>query len=455
MKNYRIEKDTLGEVQVPINALWGAQTQRSLNNFKIGTEQMPQPLIEAYLILKKACAKANEQLNKLEKEKSLAIQTACDQLLKKENLMEYFPLVVWQTGSGTQTNMNVNEVIAHMVKEKVNVNVHPNDDVNMSQSSNDTFPTAMHITTFLSIQKELLPAINKIIKAFDQKASQFQSIVKIGRTHLQDATPLTVGQEFSGWSYMMKRTKEMIELNLPLLLSLAIGGTSVGTGINAPSNFGEEVVKQLNERLNSNFISSQNKFHGLTSHDELVTIHGVINALAMDLTKIANDIRLLASGPRSGIGELILPTNEPGSSIMPGKVNPTQCEAMTMVAAQVLGNQTTISFCASQGHLQLNVYKPVIIYNVLQSIYLLSDAINSFVTNCINGIELNTTKINEYMEQSLMLVTALNPVIGYENSAKLAKYAHDKNLSLSEANQQLQLVDESIFNEVINKAKNF
>lgn len=453
MKKFRTESDTLGEVQVPIDALWGAQTQRSINNFKIGTEKMPKPLIEAYVNLKKACAKANEELNNLNKEKSIAIQEACEELLIQEDVMSHFPLVVWQTGSGTQTNMNVNEVIAHLVNNKQSIRVHPNDDVNKSQSSNDTFPTAMHIAAYLSIQKDLLPAINKMIQSLDQKSEQFQSVVKIGRTHLQDATPLTVGQEFSGWSYMLKRTKEMLEKNTPFLLSLAIGGTSVGTGINAPRNFGEEVVRQLNEMLQANFVSSSNKFHGLTSHDELVTVHGVIQALAMDLTKIANDIRLLASGPRSGIGELILPTNEPGSSIMPGKVNPTQCEAVTMVGAQVFGNHSTISFCASQGHLQLNVYKPVIIYNFLQSVQLLSDAMDSFVTNCINGIELNTNRINELMEQSLMLVTALNPVIGYENSAKLAKYAHEKNISLHEANQQLQLVEEKIFIEVINKAK--
>lgn len=455
MKNFRIERDTLGEVQVPMDALWGAQTQRSINNFKIGSEKMPKPLITAYLNLKKACAKANEQLNNLDKEKSLAIQEACDELLSQENIMNHFPLVVWQTGSGTQSNMNVNEVIAHLVNEKEKVSVHPNDDVNKSQSSNDTFPTAMHIAAYLSIQNDLLPAMNKIIQSLDQKSEQFQTVVKIGRTHLQDATPLTVGQEFSGWSYMMKRTKEMLEMNIPFLLSLAIGGTSVGTGINAPQHFGEEVVKQLNGILQTNFVSSSNKFHGLTSHDELVTVHGVIQSLAMDLTKIANDIRLLASGPRSGIGELILPTNEPGSSIMPGKVNPTQCEALTMVAAQVFGNHSTISFCSSQGHLQLNVYKPVIIYNFLQSVQLLSDAMHSFVTNCIDGIELNTTRINEWMEQSLMLVTALNPVIGYENSAKLAKYAHEKNISLYEANQQLQLVDERTLKEVIKRSKSF
>ena len=451
MEKFRVERDTLGEVKVPFDALWGAQTQRSIQNFKIGSEKMPKELIRAFLYLKKACAQANNQLGKLELTKAQVIEEACDTLLQDENVMQHFPLVIWQTGSGTQTNMNVNEVISNLVKEKQAV--HPNDDVNMSQSSNDTFPTAMHIAAYLAINESLLPALDKIIDSLDKKSNQYKDIVKIGRTHLQDATPLTVGQEFSGWAYMMKRVKEMLLNTEEYLLSLAIGGTAVGTGINAPKEFGNKVAENLNVMLGTKFISSPNKFHGLTSHDELVAVHGVIKALAMNLTKIANDLRLLGSGPRSGLGELILPANEPGSSIMPGKVNPTQCEAVTMVAAQVLGNDTTISFCASQGHLQLNVYKPVIIYNVIQSITLLTDCIHSLVDHCIDGIQLNERRIHELMEQSLMLVTALNPVIGYENAAKLAKYAYENNLSLSEANKQLGLLDAAGFEELINKAK--
>lgn len=434
---YRMERDTLGEVQVPADKSWGAQTQRSLQNFKIGKEKMPMEVIHAFTILKKACASVNESLGKLEKEKSEVIQTVCDKILAHE-LDDHFPLVVWQTGSGTQSNMNVNEVIAfegnkQLARKNSSLKIHPNDDVNKSQSSNDTFPTAMHIASVIKIEDKLLPALEKIHQALAKKEQQFTDIIKIGRTHLQDATPLTLGQEFSGWRRMIEKSEAMIKESLEYMRELAIGGTAVGTGINAHPEFGDKVAAKISEFTGKSFVSAKNKFHALTSHDEIVHAHGALKALAADLMKIANDIRWLASGPRSGIGEITIPANEPGSSIMPGKVNPTQSEAMTMVVTQVFGNDATISFAASQGNFELNVFKPVIIYNFLQSVDLLADSIHSITDHCIVGIEPNHETLQKNLQQSLMLVTALNPHIGYENAAKIAKKAYAEGTSLKEA----------------------
>lgn len=434
---YRIERDTLGEVKVPANMSWGAQTERSLQNFKIGKEKMPMEVIHAFAILKKACAFVNESLGKLDREKSTAIQAACDKILAHE-LDDHFPLVVWQTGSGTQSNMNVNEVIAFegnklLANKNLSKIIHPNDDVNKSQSSNDTFPTAMHIASVIKIEEKLLPALKKIHTALCEKEQQFNDIIKIGRTHLQDATPLTLGQEFSGWRRMIEKSEAMINDSLQYIRELAIGGTAVGTGINAHPEFSNKVAAKISELTGKTFISAKNKFHALTSHDELVHAHGALKALAADLMKIANDIRWLASGPRSGIGEITIPANEPGSSIMPGKVNPTQSEAITMVVTQIFGNDATISFAASQGNFELNVFKPVIIYNFLQSVDLLADSIHSFTDNCIIGIQPNHETLQKNLQQSLMLVTALNPHIGYENAAKIAKKAHAEGTSLKEA----------------------
>jgi fumarate hydratase, class II len=453
----RIEKDSLGEIYVEEDKYWGAQTERSRRNFVIGTEKMPLDLIHAYAILKKATATVNRELGKLSNEKAEAIASVCDSIVNDE-LNEHFPLSVWQTGSGTQTNMNLNEVIANKGNEWLKENgskesLHPNDDVNMGQSSNDSFPTAMHIAAYLSIHQKLLSAIQDSISVFQEKEKQFAGIVKIGRTHLQDATPLTVSQEISGWRAMLEKSKDMIEQSSKELLHLAIGGTAVGTGINAHPEFGDKVSKELASMTSYPFTSSYNKFHALTSHDELVYTHGAIKALAMDVMKIANDVRWLASGPRSGIGELSIPANEPGSSIMPGKVNPTQSEAITMVATQIFGNDATISFAASQGNFQLNVFKPVIIYNFLQSVVLLADAIDSFRKNCIVGLDVIESKIQENLEKSLMLVTALNPHIGYEKAAEIAKLAFNKGSTLKEAALELKYVTEAQFNEWVDAKK--
>lgn len=450
---YRIEKDTMGEIQVPADKYWGAQTQRSKQNFRIGLEKMPNEVIIGFAILKRSAAKVNDSLGKLHKEKAQAITAACDEIIEGK-LNDHFPLVVWQTGSGTQSNMNVNEVIARrgneLLKEKgIDASIHPNDDVNMSQSSNDTFPTAMHIAGVLTIGNKLLPAIEKLSATLDKKVKQFDDVVKIGRTHLQDATPLTLGQEISGWVHMLHQTKEMIEQSTGYMKNLAIGGTAVGTGINAHPEFGRRVAEEISNYTKENFKSSDNKFHALTSHDETVYAHGALKALAANLMKIANDVRWLASGPRCGIGEITIPENEPGSSIMPGKVNPTQSEALTMVASQVMGNDATIGFAASQGNFELNVFKPVIIYNFLQSVQLLSDAIISFNDNCAIGIEANISVINRYVNDSLMLVTALNPHIGYENAAKIAKLAHKEGLTLKEAAVQLDLLTEEQFDKYV------
>ncbi|MCM3586035.1 class II fumarate hydratase [Mesobacillus maritimus] len=437
LENYRIERDTIGEIKVPVGKYWGAQTQRSKQNFKIGSEIMPIEVIYAFAHIKKAAAKVNASLGNLNKNKSTAIMSACDEIING-NWDEHFPLVVWQTGSGTQTNMNVNEVIARrgmeiMEKQGVSENIHPNDDVNMAQSSNDTFPTAMHIAALQSVTQQLLPVLNELIATLQTKEDEFSGIIKIGRTHLQDATPLTLSQEVSGWRAMVEKDKKMIESTLVYLQDLAIGGTAVGTGINADKKFGELMAQEISKQTYLSFQSAPNKFQALTSHDELVHLHGALKALAADLMKIANDVRWLASGPRSGIGELTIPANEPGSSIMPGKVNPTQSEALTMIATQVFGNDATIGFAASQGNFELNVFKPVIIYNFLQSVKLLADGMKSFHDKCVVGIVANTETIKANLENSLMLVTALNPYIGYEKAAKIAKLAYNENLTLREA----------------------
>ncbi len=437
MENFRIEKDSLGEVRVSVEKFWGAQTQRSKENFKIGSEKMPLEVVYGLTLIKKAAAAINFQLRKLSETKNKAIQKVCDDILAC-HYDEHFPLSVWQTGSGTQTNMNVNEVIANRANEWLKSNgstekIHPNDDVNMSQSSNDTFPTAMHLAAYMKITETLIPAIHELKSTLHEKEKAFSNIVKIGRTHLQDATPLTLGQEISGWRFMLEKNEKMIQDSTKNLLDLAIGGTAVGTGINADPQFGTKTAEQLSKQTGYPFRSSKNKFHALTSHDEIVYVHGALKALAADLMKIANDVRWLASGPRSGIGEITIPANEPGSSIMPGKVNPTQSEALTMVACQVFGNDATIGFAASQGNFELNVFKPVIIYNMIQSIQLLSDGIHSFNQNSAKGIEANEEVIKKHVERSLMLVTALNPHIGYEKAAEIAKLGFKENSSLKEA----------------------
>ncbi|MBC1512055.1 class II fumarate hydratase [Listeria booriae] len=424
----RIERDTIGEIAVPGDKFWGAQTERSRQNFKIGEEKMPREIIKAFARLKKATARSNADLGKLAQDKAEAIAAVCDRIVTGE-LDGHFPLVVWQTGSGTQSNMNVNEVVAFVA----DADVHPNDDVNMSQSSNDTFPTAMHIAAYEVIAEDLMPELAEMRRVLGEKKEKYWRMVKIGRTHLQDATPLTLGQEISGWESMIRHAEKFILESSDHLLELAIGGTAVGTGLNATADFGERVAKHLEADTGYAFRSAENKFYALTSHGELNFVHGALRSLAADLMKIANDVRFLASGPRSGIGELTIPANEPGSSIMPGKVNPTQCEALTMVAAQVMGNDTTINVAASQGNFELNVYKPVIIYNFLQSVRLLADGMRSFRIHCLEGLEANEDAMQELVDRSLMLVTALNPHIGYEKAAKIAKTAFAEDLSLKEA----------------------
>ncbi|TFD97677.1 class II fumarate hydratase [Jeotgalibacillus sp. R-1-5s-1] len=454
---YRTEKDTLGEIQVPADKYWGAQTQRSLENFPIGIEKMPLEVTYAFAELKKAAAMANYDLGKLSVHKRDAIVRACNEILDG-SLDDHFPLSVWQTGSGTQSNMNANEVIAfranHWLEEQgSDETVHPNDDVNMSQSSNDTFPTAMHIAAYKAVCGKLVPALNNLTDTFYQKEKQFYEIIKIGRTHLQDATPLTLGQEISGWRAMLERSNTMIQEANKHILSLAIGGTAVGTGINAHEEFGKRVAKQLVLQTGFPFYSSDNKFHALTSHDEIVYLHGALKGLSADLMKIANDIRWLSSGPRSGIGEISIPANEPGSSIMPGKVNPTQSEALTMISTQIMGNDATIGFAASQGNFELNVFKPVIIYNFLQSVTLLADGMNTFNDKCASGIEANLEVIDRHVNNSLMLVTALNPHIGYEKAAEIAKLAFRKELTLKEAAIETGYVTEEQYQEWIQPIK--
>lgn len=437
--NFREEHDSMGTVRVPADACWGAQTQRSLENFPIGTEKMPQEIISAFALLKKACAKVNliYQPQKMIEEKCQLICRICDDILQGK-LSDQFPLAVWQTGSGTQSNMNVNEVIAHCgnVIAKKNL-LHPNDDVNMSQSSNDTFPTAMHIAAATQIHQRLLPSLELLIDAFAKLEEENQGVIKSGRTHLQDATPIAFSQEISGWRGMLERCRSQINETLPGLYTLAIGGTAVGTGLNAPKGFDDAVAKEIAALTSLPFVTDPNKFHALSSKDDLTFAHGALKTLAADLMKIANDIRWLASGPRLGLGEIFIPANEPGSSIMPGKVNPTQCEALTMVAVQVMANDVAVGFSSSQGNFQLNVYMPVCIYNFLQSVRLLADAMDSFRLRCVCGIRANREKMHENLHRSLMLVTAISPIIGYENAARVAKKAYEEQLSLREACLQL------------------
>ncbi|MBU5595367.1 class II fumarate hydratase [Amphibacillus sp. MSJ-3] len=445
----RIEYDTIGAVEVDQTKYWGAQTQRSIENFPIGHEKMPERLIKALVMLKRSAAIVNCQLNQLVKEKEQAIVQASDMVLT-DDLSEHFPLVVWQTGSGTQTNMNVNEVLAYignqlLANNNQQLKLHPNDDLNQSQSSNDTFPTAMHVASVIAIEEELLPALKEIKLTLQQHVDKYQDLVKIGRTHLQDATPLTFGQEISGWHHMIEKIEQMLSEDLVYLRELAIGGTAVGTGINADPQFGPLVAEQLSKLTGYTFCSAPNKFHALTSHDHIVRAHGTLKALAADLMKIANDVRWLASGPRAGFGEIDIPANEPGSSIMPGKVNPTQAEALTMVAVQVMGNDATIGIAASQGNFELNVYKPVIAYNFLQSIQLLADGIRSFNKRCLIGMRPNEKKMTHDLNASLMLVTALNPHIGYENAAKIAKKAFQEDKTLKQATLELNLLSEAEF----------
>ena len=433
----RVETDTMGEVDVPADKYWGAQTQRSFENFKIGTERMPLPLVRALGVQKKAAALANMELGALDKKVGDAIVAAAEEVMSGE-LNNHFPLVVWQTGSGTQTNMNINEVVSNRAIEMLGgvmgskKPVHPNDHVNYGQSSNDTFPTVMHISAVEQLYHELMPALENLHSALDAKAKEFAPIIKIGRTHLQDATPVTLGQEFSGYAMQIKYGIARVKSCLPRLSQLAQGGTAVGTGLNCKKGFAELFAQKVSEITAIPFTTAENKFEAMAAHDAIVETSGALNTIACSLMKIANDIRLLASGPRCGIGEISLPENEPGSSIMPGKVNPTQSEAMTMVCAQIMGNNTAISVAGSNGHFELNVFKPVMIYNLLQSIRLLADASNSFTNNCVVGIEANEERIKKLLNESLMLVTSLNPVIGYDNAAKIAKQAHKEGKTLKE-----------------------
>jgi fumarate hydratase class II len=455
--DYRIEHDTFGEIKVPADKLWGAQTQRSKENFKIGGEKMPIGVIRAFAHLKKSAAIASHAHGAISEAKMKAISAAADEVISG-SLDDHFPLVVWQTGSGTQSNMNMNEVLAYRGNQLLEEwgeeeRLHPNDDVNKSQSSNDTFPTALHVAGVVAVQQQLVPAIGVLKETLGKKSEEFMDIIKIGRTHLQDATPLTLGQEISGWHRMLEKTEKMITDSVESMKELAIGGTAVGTGLNAPAGFGDRVATEISAAVGIEFTSAKNKFHSLTSYDEIVYVHGAIKALAADLMKIANDVRWLASGPRSGIGEISIPENEPGSSIMPGKVNPTQSEALTMVVAQVMGNDATIGFAASQGNFELNVFKPVIIFNFLQSVTLLSDAMISFNDNCAVGIEPNREEIDRKVQNSLMLVTALNPYIGYENAAKIAKTAHAEGTTLKEAALKSGLLTEEQFDEYVVPSK--
>ena len=431
--NYRKEHDTMGEINVPAEHYWGAQTERSLENFRIGTEKIPQEVIRALVVLKSAAAAANQQLGKLDSARAEAIREAARDILDGKYDRE-FPLSVWQTGSGTQSNMNVNEVISHIASEKhPELKIHPNDHVNMSQSSNDTFPTAMHIAACSAITEELLPALKRLDRTMETLESRYQDVIKIGRTHLQDAVPIRFSQEIHGWRGMLSETKEMLLESCRHLQRLAIGGTAVGTGLNCPENFDRLTCEEISAMTGGQFVPSENKFHALTSKDACVFTHGALKALAADLLKIANDVRLMACGPRAGLAEIRIPANEPGSSIMPGKVNPTQCESMTMVAVQVMGNDAAVGFAASQGNFELNVFMPVIAYNLMQSIRLLTDSMTSFEKNCVRGIEPVRERMNEYVGKSLMLVTCLSPLIGYENAAKCAKKAYEENTTLREA----------------------
>ena len=451
---YRIEKDTLGKVKVPIESYWGAQTQRSINNFKIGPKSsMPIEIIHGFAILKKAAAHANYELKVLPLDKLNAISQVCDEIIDGK-LNNHFPLVIWQTGSGTQTNMNLNEVIsnrAHVLKGneigKGENNIKPNDDVNKSQSSNDTFPTAMHIAAYNKLDKLTIPALENLKKTLNKKALEFKKIIKIGRTHLMDATPLSLGQEFSGYVSQIDHGINALKNTLPHLSEIALGGTAVGTGINTPKGYNKLVASYIKKFTGLPFISSKNKFESIAAHDAIVETHGALKQIAVSLYKIANDIRMLSSGPRSGIGEIILPSNEPGSSIMPGKVNPTQCEALTMVCTQIIGNDTSVSFAGSQGHFELNVFKPLMANNIIQSAQLLGDSSNSFNKNCISGIKANHKRIKEMVDNSLMLVTALNTKIGYYKAAEIANKAYKEDISLKKSANLLGYISEKDFDK--------
>lgn len=451
---FRTEQDAMGEVRIPQGAYYGAQTARAMRNFNIGTEKIPHELIVAFGILKKAAALVNGELDLLSKDKVSLIVQASEEIIEGK-LDDHFPLHVWQTGSGTQTNMNLNEVIANRAIELAGgvlgnkTPVHPNDDVNKSQSSNDAFPSVMHITAAEAITNKLLPAVDSLASLLEKKASEFSHIVKIGRTHLMDAVPLTLGQEFSGYATQVQRGHQRITQSLPRLYELALGGTAVGTGLNSHPEFAVRATLKIADLTGLPFVSASNKFEALAAHDTLVETSGALKTLAVSLTKIANDIRLLSSGPRCGIGELILPANEPGSSIMPGKVNPTQCEALTMITAQVMGNDTTISLAGASGNFELNAYKPVIIYNLLQSIRLLSDGCRSFGENCVAGIKANESVIDRHLQNSLMLVTALNPYIGYEKAAQIAKYAYEQDKTLKEAAVSLGFLSDEEFDRLV------
>ncbi|WP_432648180.1 class II fumarate hydratase [Mitsuokella sp.] len=445
---YRVEHDSLGEVKVPADRYWGAQTQRSYQNFPIGTEKIPMEVIRAFAVLKKSAAIANCNLGRLDKERCSLIGQVCDEILAGK-LDEHFPLSVWQTGSGTQSNMNVNEVIANRGNELAGKKLlHPNDHCNMSQSSNDTFPTAMHIAAVVAIEDHLLPSIDALTATFTRLMEENKGIVKTGRTHLQDAVPIAFSQEISGWRAMLTETRNMIAGSLPFLKELALGGTAVGTGLNAPKGFAEAVARVVGELTGQDFVTAPNKFHALSSKDEMVFAHGALKALAANMMKIANDVRWLASGPRCGLGEIQIPANEPGSSIMPGKVNPTQCESVTMVAVQVMANDAAVGMAASQGNFELNVFMPVSIYNFLQSVRLLSDSLRSFNERCVSGIKPIKEKMHENLHRSLMLVTALNPYIGYEHAAKTAQKAFKENISLKEACVALGYLTPEKFDEV-------
>ncbi len=442
---YRIEHDTMGEVRVPSDRLWGAQTQRSLENFPIGTEKMPPEIIRAFAVLKAAAAEANARLGKLDAARRDRIVDACVAIGRGE-LAGEFPLAVWQTGSGTQTNMNCNEVIAHYGNAKAGTALlHPNDHVNMSQSSNDTFPTALHIAAVQALHEQLLPALDKIEGTLARLAEENRDVVKTGRTHLQDAVPIRFGQEIGGWRSMIVHARSMVAASMDGLYELALGGTAVGTGLNAPQGFDVAVAEAIAQRTGLPFRTAADKFHALTAKDALVFSHGALKALAADLMKIANDVRWLASGPRCGLGEITIPENEPGSSIMPGKVNPTQCEALTMVAVQVMGNDAAIGFAASQGNFELNVFMPVLAHEYLQSVRLLADAMGSFTDRCLVGLKADRAKMAENLERSLMTVTALTPLVGYENGAKIAKLAHKEDISLREATLRLGLMTAEAF----------
>jgi len=455
---YRIETDSMGEMKVPVEKYYGAQTARSLMNFKIGGEKFPPEFIRALAIVKKASALTNKELGILAQEKAELIVKAADEIIEGK-LNDHFPLVIWQTGSGTQTNMNVNEVIANRAIEMAGgvmgskKPIHPNDDVNKSQSTNDAFPTAMHISAVEEIHRKLIPMVKKLRDALQQKAGEFNDIIKIGRTHLMDATPLTLGQEFSGYAQQLTNGLERIEACLPRLYEIPLGGTAVGTGLNSHPEYAEKVAQKISEITGKPFKTARNKFESMAGKDAMVELHGVLKTIAASLMKIANDIRWLASGPRCGIGEINIPENEPGSSIMPGKVNPTQSEAMTMVCAQVFGNDVTVNFAGASGNFELNVFMPVIIFNVLQSIKLLADACESFADNCVVGITPNYERIKMHLDNSLMLVTALNPVIGYDNAAKVAKKAHKEGKTLKEAAVELGLLTPEKFDEVVNPEK--